>query len=491
MLPVPAQAPPAPKTAPKAAAEPSEQKIAREAAQLLIVFAKTAEGQRAHDDARRAYREVITHYEPDNATARAALGWKKVKAEWQQATPESALPKDACPPAQRKPITTAWMAAQSKIVIMHRDLGVSLLAAEQRDRGLAQLQRVLALAPDDAAAHAALGHKKFEDFYGTPEQIAFIQRMRQLLDTADTIRAKEIAAEPVAVENLPVALQRTGFVFAGAKTEHITFWVAGSQEEANECAVANQRAVLLWQALFADHPERDRLLVLRPSQWVGVIRSPEQRQKLLEVSPECRDGLDMSLATLLDGTPFVVEGGRAEWARHSQDNDRDYSVAHFTKFATTALNGALTEGMAHMTTWLLCDTMLSSFIQLAKTTGEPEVLPSDPDAWFDRLRADIEARKDPPLVHVPRERPDNYRLATRFKAWSFMTWLIARHPDKWVQLLVALKVPSTPGVQPLMEEDVIKAFQTVLGRSVTEVDAEWREWARAGSTIGKVSGLPQ
>src|SRR5690349_12745860 len=97
-----AQSPPAPKTA----AELNQQ-----ATQLLLAFARSAESAKSPARARAAYRTIVDAYDADNATARAALGWKKVKGEWQLAVTADKLPPDAATPAQTKSVDDAWRTA--------------------------------------------------------------------------------------------------------------------------------------------------------------------------------------------------------------------------------------------------------------------------------------------------------------------------------------------------------------------------------------------
>ena len=139
----------------------------------------------------------------------------------------------------------------------------------------------------------------------------------------------------------------------------------------------------------------------------------------------------------------------------------------------------------HLATWVLCDSMISTYMMLAHTGGKAEAQPAAPAEWFRKLHAEIDAGADWPLVQVPREGLQNFRVSVRFKSWSFVTWLLARHPDRWVQLLASL--PS----KNLSEEVVEQTFQSVLGRGTGEVEAEWRAFARRGSRIGKAAGLPQ
>ncbi|MBL8748887.1 MAG: hypothetical protein JNK78_06995 [Planctomycetes bacterium] len=80
---------------------------------------------------------------------------------------------------------------------------------------------------------------------------------------------------------------------------------------------------------------------------------------------------------------------------------------------------------------------------------------------------------------------ENFRAPVRSKVWTFALWLLARYPEQWAALFVAL------GQEPRLPEDVTRIFGEVLKRDPAELDDEWREWVRRGSPIGKASGFPQ
>ena len=186
------------------------------------------------------------------------------------------------------------------------------------------------------------------------------------------------------------------------------------------------------------------------------------------------------------GAVFMSRGNRAEWVWHPPEVDADNAVGQVTKRCSMWVsNQGLGEGVVHAMTWLLCDSLDAAYMQVPATASAKEARAERrPAKWLSRLRADIDAGQDWPLLQVPRERMENFREAVRMKAWSFMVWLMARYPEAWLQLCSALQP------EQLTTEDVEAGFHDVLGRSVGDCEAEWREWMRSGSYIGKASGLP-
>ena len=145
-------------------------------------------------------------------------------------------------------------------------------------------------------------------------------------------------------------------------------------------------------------------------------------------------------------------------------------------------NEGLGEGLNHVMTWILCGSVHTYFADLPKTVAGDAVMPRDPDKWIERLWDEIDQGEDMPLVVVPRERADNFRDSTRLKAWSFMHWMLARYPDKWLPLIDGCGIPK------ITPEGVEAVFLEVLGRPLEEIEREWRDWARRGSKLGEASG---
>ena len=462
----------------------SEAELGQQAIQVLLGFARTAETYKSPSRAREAYEQIVEHYDTEHAASRTGLGWKKVKDVWQQVTQADKLPKDAATPAQSKQVDDAWRIACKRVAALHETFALTLDAGGNRARAVYHFERALVFAPDDLECHRALGHDEFDGFFGTAEEIAFVRRMRAIFAKASEIADLPITVEAAPASLLPAELKQLAIQFSGSRSKHTTYWVAGGEEEAQRCAIANERAVMLLQFLFGDDPEARQFLKPSPVRWIVVLRSSEQRAELLEKCPAARDNDPLEKALLVCGSCFTSKNGAAEWVFHYA-HDEDHAVGQATKRGTPWFNSGLGEGFVHTMTWLLCGTLHSSYMMLPATQAEKQERPERPREWLAALRADIARGEDWPLVQVPRERMENFRNPVRFKSWSFMTWLLARHPDQWVELLVDL------GRRPSSPEDVAAIFARVLGRELGEVEAEWRAWARAGSRIGKASGLPQ
>jgi tetratricopeptide (TPR) repeat protein len=480
----PAAPTPAPAAGAKDAAAPAnEAELGKQAASLLVAFARVAESNKMPARAREAYEMVVAQYDADNATARAGLGWKRAKKEWQQATPSDKLPANSNNLDQKKVVTDAWTVAKKRVAALHRDLGLALQTAGEAERARQQLERAISFAPEDAVAHRALGHEQLDDFFGTATEIAFVRRYRAIVARARAIGQSDVKVEPVPDSALPSELRATGYSFAGARSAHVTFWVLGGADDAARCATWYERAGSMLEFLLAESPEGRKGLDKQPVRWIAVLRTAEQRQHLLEVSPATRNKDRLERALLYGGAAFESNSGRAAWCYQDLEVDGDNAVAQLTKRGTPEFNQGFSEGLVHAMTWLLVGTCETWFMNLPLTASGKMELTHDPVEWLESLREQVDAHRDWPLVQVPRERMDNFRNAVRTKSWSFVLWLLARHPQQWDTLLTRL------GHDALEPEEVERIFAEVLGRPIGEVEDEWRNWVRRGSAIGRACGL--
>lgn len=456
--------------------------VDQQVAAQLVGFAQRAESGKQPARALRVYRDVLEHWDAANAAARKALGWKQQKGEW---TPPAAPPKavDTATTDQRKRLDDAWKQVATRGAQSHRDLGKVLLAEGATDAGRREYELALRLLPDDVDSHVALGHRAIDGFYGTDAELAFVQRMRSMIAKAHELAAAAPTSEALPGGSLPKELRGGGLPFAGARGKHFTWWCSDGPEAAANCVVWSERSFDLATFLLGDAASR----VLRPRarKWSALVRGDGQRDTMLEKCPDVRGGLPVEQAKLFSAVSFQVLDGEAELGWSPVENDPDHAVASVTKRSVVGgRNVGLGEGLVHATTWLLCGTMETAYCNLPATTaGATKPQPREPAAWLERLHQQIETGTDWPLAQLPRERADNFHEDARIKAWSFVLWLLARHPDKWLDLFDRVTTQTdTP-------EAVAAAFEKALGRKLDDVEAEWREWARAGSRLGVASGF--
>jgi hypothetical protein len=306
---------------------------------------------------------------------------------------------------------------------------------------------------------------------------------RARLKKAEVAKALPVATEAIAADALPAPLRQSGLPFGGAKSKRFTIWSVDGVEDAAGAAVQAERT---WALLEAVMPSASTQLRPGAIRWLAILRDSVQRDQLLTASPETCGKDTLELAKQCGSGTFEVAGGRAEWSCFRlEERDDDMAAWVTQRFAMWPFNEGLGIGVVHAASWLMAGTTHTYYFQFAPTAAGGPSLSRNVDDWWGGLRDEIDLGKDWPLRELPHERLTHVRDSARLKAWSFMVWLMARHPDDWVELGRQLNVEN------LTSEQVDAPFIKTLGREAADVEAEWREWMRRDSAVGRACKLPR
>ncbi|MCU0862555.1 MAG: hypothetical protein MUC36_02075 [Planctomycetes bacterium] len=451
-----------------------ETKLHATAGQTLLAFARSAEGNKMFARAKTCYEALLRDYDPDHKPAAAALA--APGREW----------TDQGTPAQQRTVEQAWSVVCKKLAPLHRELGLAMVAADDLVRGPHHLQLCLAYDPADRAAHEALGHESFRGVHGTHEQIAFCKRFEAIEQ-----KGKELAAatyEPAAlpVDQAPIEFRNARLAVQGARTRQWKVWTtSAAAETASNAAQWAERAQDLLDFVLCGGPQRRAARIDgKPVAWVGLLRSDAEWQAFFTGNPELMQKLKLTAPPGGESFRFESSQGPAEVFRHPESLDADHIIAHVAMWGfANQHNEGLGQGLVHAMTTLLVGTTLTWFGEEPKTrAGNQKPVARDEKAWDQRLREEIRAGKDWPLVQVPREKLSSYREVVRVKSWSFVRWLMARYPDTWTRALQAIVTAQNP-----MPEQIEQVFQQEFGLPLPQIEAEWREWARGESALAKAT----
>lgn len=464
--------------------DPRVAAVTAKATTTLHGFAKKAAQAKALTRSRQAYQILVDHYDADHQEARAALGQEKRGAEWQQVQDPKTLAPNKASKRQLARQEKSWRAVAKQLAKLHRVLGLKLMAEDKPVLGRQQLARALAFDANDLESHKALGHQDIDGFFGTEEQLAFVRNMKAMLAKAKQCAALAFDSQLVAADQMPAALKQSGLPFHGARSEHFEHWVIGSEDQAQQSVVWAERALVMVRHLLGEQPLAEQALDIQSRAYLALVRTVSQRDQLLQRAPVTLGEYDLVKAKLFSGVSFQDQGKWAEWAICNPSDDNDRVVAHvMMRCAAQRLNHSLSEGLVHALTWMMCGTVKTRYMQLAHTVSQKrDEWPLDAAVWRQRLEQEIDSASDWPLVQVPRERMDNYRDPVRAKSWSFCVWLLARHPENWLDLCAELNKKNAT------QTDVDDLFAENLALDVAECEAEWRAWAQKNSAIGKASG---
>jgi len=451
---------------------------------LLEVFAKRVVKWKAMTHGRRAYQILVDHYAPDHAVARKALGHEKKGGFWRQTVPPAHLPPNKASKSLLKQANKSWTATTTKLNALHRELGLALVASDETDVGHQHLERAIAFDPDDRASHEALGHDNIDGYLGTDEQLGFVRRMQAMLKKAKECAALDFQVTPIDKSQMPAALAGAGLAFRGGRSKHFEHWLIGTDAEVKHSLLWAERALVMVRHLLGEQPLAEQAFAPDARAYLAIMRTNKQRDQLLARSPVTVGTYGATQAKMYFSVSYEENGKWAEWCVCPKADDQDRVVGHvMMRCCAQRLNPAMSEGLVHALTWMMCGTVKTHYMQIAHTSsGKNKPWPAKSNVWRQRLETELANDADWPLIQIPRERMDNFRDPVRAKAWSFCVWLLARHHEDWLDLCAALnKENATQG-------DVQELFGETLGLDVEECEAEWRTWARKNSSIGKASG---
>src|SRR5690606_34391349 len=148
--------------------------------------------------------------------------------------------------------------------------------------------------PFDVAAHQALEHEQFEDFWGTPPQVAFVKRMRDLEAHAISLAKRDYEVEPV--EELPPELQKmtaedADTEFHGAKSATFTIYARGQEQTAIDCVKWAERACDFLEYCLPPDVARTvdvRKVLKRSRGWTGFVWTNAEKKAFIRLNPQLK-----------------------------------------------------------------------------------------------------------------------------------------------------------------------------------------------------------
>ncbi|MCC6671337.1 MAG: CAP domain-containing protein [Planctomycetes bacterium] len=471
----------------KAQASPAkdEADTNRRAIEILMRYASNARSNKVGPRAKLAYDTILQHYDSDHTGARQALGYKGKKGEWQEPRPPLEW-ADKANDQQRYRVWNEWTSTAKQLAKLHREHGLKVMQ-EAPVQGVFHLKRAISYDPFDKESHQALGHQEGEGIFGTPEDIAFVARLREIEKTALVLAKKEYKVEPV--KELPPEAAQSGLEFAGAKSEHFTVFTRGTQENADNIVKWGERTIDFMEYLLGE-AQAKKLKIRERHRFLGAtmfVWTDTEKTQFVQRNPQILQG-ERSAEVF---QRFM----NVDWARDRRVYRlvqrltpammHDYMIASSIRPIVEECNGPLAEGLIHACTWYLMSTSITQRGSLPEgTVGSAGLaLPESTNWWLRNMRDNATAGTDFPISGVPRVRFDRFPNDARVKSWSFMTWALARYPDKWYALLTGL--PQDKVRDP---EDVKKLAAEILGAPLDEVEAEWREWAAGRSATAAATG---
>lgn len=444
---------------------------------------------RLREDAIAALAKFVQFANAQQIPTLATEAWGR-RRDWYAARDEAVLGAparrlgggDSGTPQQREAVRAAWSQVAAELGVKHRDLGLLMVDAGELKNGAAHLRRCLRWLPDDAKAHEALGHEQFDGCYGSPEEVAFAHRYRTMHDRAKELAGQDCEPSPLPGTAAPAEVRAAALAVGGAQGGPWQIWTSSPNPQPVALQLANHalRAQAMLAFLLPDaESRRSTETDGRRVRWLLVLRSDVEWRQFFAKNPQLlrdRGGKVPIDPWLL----FDAESGPAAVFWHPPNLDADHMIAHITMWSTAQRgNEGLGQGLVHAMTSLLAGTTLTWFgAEPPTSSGRGQPIQRDSRQWSKLIRQQIESGTDVPLVQVPRERLSSFRETVRVKSWSFMLWLIARHPETWIKALARIDSNSLPS-----PDQVDAALQAAIGRGAAELEAEWRAFMRGDSAL--------
>jgi hypothetical protein len=467
-----------------------EAELQKKASVILVRFAENATRNKVGPRAKQAYDLVLDHYDLENAAARHALGFTKVKDKWEQGALDK-RPKweDKANNEQRYKVIDEWYKTAMQLGALHRELGLKMMKGENLVRGGYHLELAVGYNPMDVESHKALGHTETKGFWGTEVETAFVARMKEIETKALELAKKEYEVTPLPAGELPEELKRTGLEFHGVKTAHNKIWTRGTQENADNCGKWAERGLDFLVYLMGEDKAKRFGVAQRVASrgWVGFIWTTMERDDFLKLNPQIYEGKTIEDAKLFANVQWKSATGPATvYMRLTPAQMHDNLIVQMFEYGLTGgANKALAEGLNHAATWYLMSTSITHHGARPEgtVTGRELQLPESTNWWMRHMRDQALAGSDYPINQCPREPLSQFRNDVRVKVWSFMTWVLAAYPDKWLDFFTKIPPDHNPG-----PDEVDALGEKVFGKKLAEVEGEWRKWARGDSGIAAATG---
>jgi hypothetical protein len=474
-----------------------EQDVSRQCVSALSTFATVAKSNKVGQRAKQAF-DLILQYDPDHRQARSELGYKREKDAWVELPNERKKRwRDDATYENRFKVMDQWAKTAIKLGELHRGLGLKMKAAGQ-ERSKYHLEKAIYYNAMDREANLALGYKEGPGFFGTDPQIAMAKRMREIETTAIQIARKDYPVEALPFEQMPIELvnlreavpdwmKKPHFDIYGAKSAHFTVWCRGTQENADNAVKWGERALDFGVYLLGEKMAKQLRFVERASgafAWRCFVWTMREREEMLKANPHMWQGQAQSVD---EAMRFVNNNWQSQQGGATVQAKLAPVQIHDSMIGTTFMYGlaynrneGLGEGLIHAATWYLQYTSITRYGALPQgTMADRELaLPESTTWWLRAVRDQAVSNQDWDLRKVPVERLSEFRNDCRLKSWSFMTWVMAAYPDQWLQFFLSCaEVEKTRPSLDQINELGTKAF----GKPLTQVEEEWREWARGDS----------
>jgi len=443
----------------------------RQAAGRFLSLALRADKLKQRATARRLFERVL-EFDPDHATARKRLGYRRVDGAWTRASADAAAVGRL---ANTDPKKVLQLRQERLKLEERRATEVLRLAAKYATPvdARSRIEALLAHVPRSEAVHRALGHERIGEPWVRPELAAFVRAVpeREVAWEAcrkpgDAYGTKKTLNFPGLKEPKPVLRVEQRLVASGYSRANTIYLARRTQ-----CAHTLMRLML---GVDVERWDGSPIYFLSPKQYKAFIRHRHADEKTRKSK--------LRFGTYKGGDCYAVKTGKfgpaldlyvhaaGFWTIQAltgpakPGGGRDYS-----KFAW------FKEGFALLLTLEIFDSAHSWFTSRVESTGKAQPSLPLPETrsravCLAYIRDQLYDGCLPPLREIFGNSLNNLDRFRALQAWTFVRFLAILDPDAFRKLPAALRA-QTEGAQADRSE---RALRAAFGKEARELERLWR-----------------
>jgi tetratricopeptide (TPR) repeat protein len=458
-----------------------EQALAQRAAEGLRSVANQLAAQKQYGRALQLWYELWQQYRDTDAEAREKCGFVQVGDLWRKDAERLVLDKDLKGDAKvLKKVDAELVALRKVLQAEHRALATAYEAQQQPEPAGRHWQRVLAMAPGDREASAALALQQFEGYRGTPAELALLRRARGLRGACDWLVRAEFATTPLGEQQHPL-LTAAGIQHGGVRSEHFRVFGPLPEAELRTLAADAERALLLARLLFGVAtgevfvPQLRRDMVFVPDPGYGQVLD----QCASQFSPErlafLRNDVDLAFVSHGDSTLRVYRN------KHGFEAARDLAVRGVVQDAAGVHTDGLWEGLGHAACGFLFGRTLTFMLEqqrgVTMSTWKPRALAPDLAVWMQIAEESAWAKSDTRTSELVLLSAARFSNEQRVKAWAICHYFALWRPE------LVLELDRSRDEQTRTSPAVAAAFLQRTQLALDQVDHQWRQFWGNGAAL--------
>ncbi|MBL8752932.1 MAG: hypothetical protein JNK15_06480, partial [Planctomycetes bacterium] len=449
-------------------------------AKALNTFAKKAFEKGFPRTARVVWMQVHKLYDPDNAEAWTALGYKKLGQSW---NPDASRPyplADTGSGADGQPLMKQYEALKKDLASQHRLQADKWQKAGNKARADHHWRMVLRWVEGDEQAQKALAHVEVGTLSGTELEKTLYDRSKaiekaveeQSKTSYDVKRVDGVACAP---------LQQAQVTYITVQSEHFTLHGDASEEEnLLEALRWAERTLRICAVAFPWEFKVEKW----PSEW-ALFTAKETYQQILKANqvPE--------LEWRLEHTSTCGIGNVLVGATSGKQVLFDSAVRNVAQPYSGLGTDGFREGIGHTFVGMVFNNNRLFSVDLKKQQGtvaseeDREYTSPDFDVWKNlSLEMAWKSTGAVPATRVPFCDAATFTNEERIKAWSFCDYMMRRDPMMLRELDQIGQSMLKRGSK--MADQLQEAFgQKFPDVSIAQLDKEWEDFWTGASPVLK------